>query len=463
MKKVLTSSLILIMSIALILGGCSSGSGSNTNTTNPAINSESANNPDNSGSETAEEEPAFEFAAEGVSGEVEIWSFVKETAEIVDAFNKAYPNIKVTFVDTGWDVHDKLATAVAAGTGAPDVAMIEQGQFNRYVTGDVLEDLLQPPYDAGRFRDDVSDYNWDRWRSLNGKKLLGMPWDVTPGVLYYRSDIYEQLGLPSDPEELGQFMEDPENVFLIAETLKADGKYFMEWGDGPIHWGGDEVGYFDTELKWTRNTDRLVELLDFTKRGDQIGWAAWVGAGSDDGKAMVSKGELTGMVRGSWGARGLANDFPDLAGKWRATKLPFGIAAGMGGSTFVLPSQSKNKEAAWAFIEWASRSEEAWNIWAKHSIQPGWKSIQSLDWYINHTNEYLGGQKDYAMYQQIEPLIPSRLLTPLDGPSWPIWLNSVKEEGLFKNLDSRAILQQAQENVESQLKSEIEALRSEFE
>ncbi|WP_199621626.1 ABC transporter substrate-binding protein [Paenibacillus alkalitolerans] len=469
MRKLFSTSLILLIAFALIISGC--GSGGNLPAAGDATKTDST---DTSTETTAEgdgaeaEQPAEEtenindlMSGKDISGEITVWTFVNEVEEVAKAFMQEYPNIKVKVVKVGWEVHDKLATTLAAGTGAPDIAVVEQGQFPRYVTGDVLEDLLQPPFDAAKYEEYVSEYNWNRWKSVDGTKLLGMPWDVTPGVLYYRADIYEQLGLPSDPVELSEYMQDPENVFTIAQTLKADGKYFMEWGDGPIHWGGDEVGYFDTSMNWTRNNDRLVELLDITKRGEQIQWAPYKAAlWSDEGKAMVKKGELTGMVLGSWGAREIERTFPDQKGKWRATTIPFGVNAGLGGSAFVITKQSKNKEAAWAFVEWINVSEKAWQIWTKYSIQPGWKHIQELDWYSSHVNEYLGGQEDYKFYMEIEKQIPARTLNPLDGKAWPIWLEGI-QEAIKKNLDSKAIIQQIDENIQKKLKPDIDKLKQE--
>ena len=91
------------------------------------------------------------------------------------------------------DLHNKLQTTLAAGKGAPDVALVEQGQFPRYSTGGVSMILLQPPYNAGKYKEEVSEYNWNRWSSIHGSQLLGMPWNVTPSVTYYRADIFEEL------------------------------------------------------------------------------------------------------------------------------------------------------------------------------------------------------------------------------------------------------------------------------
>jgi len=163
------------------------------------------------------------------------------------------------------------------------------------------------------------------------------------------------------------------------------------------------------------------------------------------------------MALGTWGARELEIAFPELSGKWRATTLPLNINFGGGGSTFVIPAQSENKEAAWAYVEWSMRSENAWKVWTSNSIQPGWSNIAALPWYSEHKSEFLGGQEDYKFYEQLVGLIPVKRLTPLDGDGWGIWLEGVLN-AIDKNVDSKTTLQQIQDNAKAKLTPKIEKL-----
>ncbi|MEV5026975.1 ABC transporter substrate-binding protein [Paenibacillus sp. LPE1-1-1.1] len=471
MKK-MASTFIFMLAMIMLVTACSSGAGTNT------VNNGTENTPANAGStnEAATNEPAAENAESGdavakstvdpsISGEVTFWTFLdnkEKDAALQKAFNEVYPNIKLKTIFVPFaDLHDKLQTTLAAGKGAPDVALVEQGQFTRYSTGNVLEDLLQPQYDAGKYQSLVSEYNWNRWSSIDGSKLLGMPWDVTPAVTYYRADIFEELGLPSDPAELGEYIQDPDNFFTLAQTLKANGKYSMEWRDSPVHWLGDSVGYYDSEMNWVRNTDEFVKFLDISKQVNQLKIAPHDGIYSDKGKQRVKKGESPMYVAGTFGARDLEINFPDQKGKWRATTMPFGLNVGMGGSTFVIPSQSGNKDAAWAFVEFITTSEAAWKLWIEQSVQPDYKHITSQEWYINHTNPYLGDQEDYKFYNELASLIPVRRYTRLDGLAWPLWVEGVLA-ALDKNIDSKTAIQQTQENIENKLKAEKEKLVKEL-
>jgi multiple sugar transport system substrate-binding protein len=398
-----------------------------------------------------------------LEGEIDFWSWDPMFEDVIKEFNKVYPNIKVNLsvIELG-ELHDKLQTTITSGRGAPDVSHVEQFQFTRFQAPGLLEDFLQPQYNIQRYQDLQTEYNWERWKSVDGKRLLGIPWDLTLGVFYYRTDIYEQMGLPTDPVELGEFLQDVDNVLFAAQTLAANGIYMYEFRDSPAIQYGDATGYFDSDLNYMRNNERMIELLDIVKRGVQIGWAPQMSAlWSDEGKKLTQQGKIASFPAGTNGSRHLKDIFPEQSGKWNVTRMPLGVNTGLGGSTFVIPSQSDSKDAAWAFLEWINLAEEPWKIYTEHAVQPGWKHITQLDWYKNHTNEYLNGAKDYAFYETLVDEIPVRRLTPLDGPAWPLYIDKINE-AIDKNIDSRTILQQIEDNTLKQLAPEIEKLKEQM-
>src|SRR5690606_14513732 len=181
------------------------------------------------------------------------------------------------------------------------------------------------------------------------------------------------------------------------------------------------------------------------KEGIQIGWAPQLGYMSEEGKQLVKQGKLASVTKGSFAARDLALHFPDQEGKWRATTMPLGLAVGAG-STFVLPAQGQNKEAAWAFVEWMTLSEDAWKIFVEHSVQPSYTHIAALPWYQEHTNDFLGGQQDFKLYSSIDSQIPVKRLTPLDDRAWQHFIQNFNKS-INENIDSKTILQQLEDTV----------------
>ena len=396
-----------------------------------------------------------------VEGEIVYWTRSANIfEELVEEFNKEYPNIKVNVVVLGGgELEDKLQTTLAAGSGAPDLAQVGVNSLHRFTTEGLLEDLLQPPYDAGRFQQYVTDYDWNRWKSLDGKRQLALPWDVTTGVFYYRQDIYEQMGLPSEPEELGEYLQDTENFMNAAKTLAANDIYMYDWRDLPAVQYGDSVGYFDTDYNWVRNDDKMAELLDVVKQGIQVGWAPQLsGLWSDEGKALMKQGKIASLSLDSWGARDIKIVLPEQEGKWRVTKRPLGYTNG-GGTSFVIPAQSQQKDAAWAFMQWMTLSEASWKILLEHAVQPTFTHITSLPWYEEFTNEYLGGQQEFKLYSSLAETIPVRRYTALDGPAWNIYIDGLNK-AIENNIDSKTALSQIESNVLKELATEIEELKA---
>jgi ABC-type glycerol-3-phosphate transport system substrate-binding protein len=62
------------------------------------------------------------------------WTFVCIDKWLVPAFNKVYPNIKISTTPMAFDeTHDKIFAAIAAGSGAPDFATIVSDYVQKFI------------------------------------------------------------------------------------------------------------------------------------------------------------------------------------------------------------------------------------------------------------------------------------------------------------------------------------------
>src|SRR5258708_20334221 len=72
-------------------------------------------------------------------GDITIWMWKSDwdpvtKSAILDDFAKEYPDIKVNRVDiSAPDVYQKLPLAISAGTGAPDVSLVEDSPLGLFV------------------------------------------------------------------------------------------------------------------------------------------------------------------------------------------------------------------------------------------------------------------------------------------------------------------------------------------
>lgn len=134
-------------------------------------------------------------------------------------FEAAYPDIKVNIqmMPTA-EEHDKLLASLAAGAGAPDVAMIEINYIDKFVAKGGLVDLLTEPFNAGQYKDDMVAYKWAQASSPDGR-LVAFPWDIGPATFFYRRGLFEQAGLPSDPESVAELVATWPGFIEVAKKL----------------------------------------------------------------------------------------------------------------------------------------------------------------------------------------------------------------------------------------------------
>lgn len=126
-----------------------------------------------------------------IAGELNVWSwadnpFLRDTAA---AFNQQYPDVKFNWNTMSWqDTHQKLAVALAAGSGAPDVVSIDGAQMQNFVD---IGGLLDVTKDLTPYAKDFPAYKIAEVSDANGN-MFAVPWDIGPVSLVYRKDIFEE-------------------------------------------------------------------------------------------------------------------------------------------------------------------------------------------------------------------------------------------------------------------------------
>ncbi|HWQ14925.1 MAG TPA: substrate-binding domain-containing protein [Roseiflexaceae bacterium] len=373
-----------------------------------------------------------------------------------DEYAKVNPQIKVTFVNTPFaDAHDKLLTSFAAGSGAPDVASIEIGRVGSFTAKGGLVDLKAPPFDAGQFEKDMVAYKWTQGSTEDGR-LVCFPWDIGPAGVWYRTDIFEALGLPVEPEKVEELISHThgkkwEDFFALAKQIKdksGDKTKFVADAGTDIYGASyrqQGEGYQQgNKILIEEKATRPFQLAsDFRKQGLDAN-IPWWGAEWQTG---LKEDAFAGMVIAAWMQGGLTRDQPDLVGKWRVVRAPE-ANYNWGGSFVAIPEQSKNKEAAWEFIKWACASAEGQNVLFKQSgVFPAYKPAWQDPLY-DAPVEFFGGQRTYRIWTEIADNIPAILRTPND-----LQLDDIVGAELTK------VLQEGKDPVQAAKDAEAEALK----
>jgi lactose/L-arabinose transport system substrate-binding protein len=353
------------------------------------------------------------------SGEITIWSWDIAASSLkatVAGFNKKYPDVKVTVEDIGnRPSFDKtLAGCAAGGAGLPDIISIENqkaeilwSQFPECFTD--LKTLGYTDKTAALFPD------FKRVELESGGKVYAMPWDSGPVAVFYRRDFYQKAGV--DPAAIKTW-----------EDFIAAGKKIMAANPGVVmtqaDFNGDDeffrmlsneqgCGYFSADAaSITVNQPGCVKALDEIKKMKDAGI---VNAGNWGEKVQANTaGKVATQVFGGWYEGTIRSTSPDLSGKWGVYALPSmtadgSHAANLGGSSLAITANSKNKEAAYAYVNYSLGTTEGQVTMLKaFGLVPSMLSALQ-DPFVSTEQPYWGGQKVWVdILSTLPKIAPSR-------------------------------------------------------
>jgi multiple sugar transport system substrate-binding protein len=86
----------------------------------------------------------------------------------------------------------------------------------------------------------------------------------------------------------------------------------------------------------------------------------YLNSNSWDGRVAFAEGQVGMYMAGAWFAGTLAEEFPQIDGKWATAPLPNGPAGcktTIAGDSLVMMSQTDNADAAWLWMEFLSQPE----------------------------------------------------------------------------------------------------------
>ena len=381
---------------------------------------------------------------------------------IIPEFEAEHPGVKVelVFMATA-DHHQQLATAIAAGSGASDVVMLEQAWTGRFKDGPGFENLLADPYNAGEMKDDFTGYKWDIACSVDGEQMIGLVWDIGPATLFYRRDIFEEVGLPSDPAEVDElfktwdgFLEAAEKVYKPGERwLVPSASYLYEW-----FWMNRD--FYNDKLELNVEKEGALEALNAAITMREKGLDAQIDdMWSNEANAAFGSGAIASVAAGCWYGGFIKSWIaPDTSGKWGVAKMPGGLStSNWGGSYLAIPTQSQNKEAAWEFIKYALATKDAQNkMFEAVDYFPGYIPAWDDPMY-EAEDPFFGGQKTRALWVEIakntQPTFASLMDSTAEGS-----MQTAVRTGLNENKTAEEIIADMKARIENDTRDEYETM-----
>jgi ABC-type glycerol-3-phosphate transport system substrate-binding protein len=374
--------LALAMAAMLAVSAC----GSNTPAATPAATTAPAQTAGATAAPAATADPA------ALSGDLTWWGWTPTSDlanTMIAAFNKAYPNIKVTFVSKPIDSYDSVIGPAITSSKGPDVFNVAPGSLNGGVSQFGAGAIDMTPAITAALGSDwkskVAAAGVDAM-TVDGKLVGLQVGAVYSGSLWINQDIFDKYSLKA-PTTMAEWKS-------VCETLKTNGVgCFVQ---GAAQWAFDMDTFeaivenispdlytqaADGKVKWT--DPRFVQALGIWKSlfDDGIMQEGAIGLNQyPDANNLFLSGKYAMVMMGSWytsntvketmvngmTAAGVANPtpitilpipFPDLAGTGKSGSMygdaDYGLA---------VSAKSSQQEAAQIFAAWIATSQEGQQV-----------------------------------------------------------------------------------------------------
>jgi lactose/L-arabinose transport system substrate-binding protein len=361
-----------------------------------------------------ESAPAVTTLGKETSGSITIWGWKDSlhALKLVDPdFSAAYPKIAFNYVERPpADTYRNIQLAIAAGSGAPDVALIEDSHLPQYVHLGALADISDwvKPYVPK-----IVNYKWNWVKKSN--RYYAMPWDPGPVAVFYRRDVFQKAGV--DVASIQTW----DDFYQAAKTIKQSTGAFM-WQQAKAR---NDGRLFET-LLWQQGTGYVDKngnvILDKDPRVQQtleyIGrfWADGLAADQEPWTDPWYKGQAAGTSATVIDAVWMGTFFksfiaPKATGSWGVSLLPMWQAGGSrasndGGSVLAIFDQSTQKDAARAYVEFhLGRDQSQLLMYEQTDIFPSLKGAFA-DPFFQQADPYFGDQKVRSVFADVAAKIP---------------------------------------------------------
>ena len=396
---------------------------------------------------TVGELPAID---ENTETEITIWAWnvaAKALVESAKSFNQKYPNIKVNVQEYGLaqNVYERYSVILSSGVGVPDIIQIESDYVQTFA-----ETYPQYFFDMNGYIDIDGKVDPSKISTSydSEKRLVSIPWDSGPVVMFYREDLFNQAGIDI-------------NTIITFEDYISAGKKLKERFPNITMTGlpftqdenlfrcllvANKSYYLNNKGEITVASSKAIETLQMIKRLIDEGVAKntinW-----DGGIVANKNGELASWIMGGWWGGTIKDQMPEMKGKWKIAPIPAfpdgARASSSGGAGLSITASEPIKQAA--ALEFIKESlmnvDNQLMMYEKFSLFPSYlptyddaRFLKSDDYFGDDFNKILA---------DVTKEIPNVIYASEDFAEIKNTVVSVYEDVLNNNRDIKSALEQA--------------------
>ncbi len=444
--------LLPILAAVLVLAGCSQKGTAGTSGSAGAMKIEIKTDASGFG------EPVWPKDTKPAS--LTVWTWITNADKLGAMFQKAFPNIQVDVksVGQGQTEYTKLATAIQAGSGAPDVVQVEFQVLPQFVNTGGLLDISKY---VGGVKPLFPEWTWNQV-FLNGK-LYAIPQDAGPEGLIYRKDLFDKYNIAvpktwADFEQAGALLHKADPTKYITFVAVND-----EGEVNGLLWQGGAFPFKNTANGWKIDftSDAAKKVMSYWLGLVQKGYAQVANAWTPQWSHDLGQGLYGAVIGAAWSPTYEVEPYMEkgTTQQWRVSEMPQWNAgetvdSNWGGSTDAVTTQTKHPEAAALFAAWLNTNKDAVAL-EMTDIGQGGSGLFDADNYANKLpnfsapNQFLGGQDANSVFAKMMPWVDKSF-------EWSPWTSYVYNQmqvqftSMFKG---EITVDQALQNIQNSVSS----------
>lgn len=308
------------------------------------------------------------------------------------------------------DYTAQLQQNIAADSGAGDVVAIEEANIAQYMLQeDSFVDLAE--HGAGDLKGDFLEWKWEMGVSQEGS-VVGLGTDIGGLGMCYNTGLFEEAGLPTDREEVGELWPTWEEYAEVGEEFDgsgADGHFIStvqplfrvltsQAGGEPFQDRAGELTLADNAD--TRDAyDTVASLSDLS-----AALPIW----SDEWNAAIQDNAFATMPCPAWMLGHIESTAGDAGeGQWDVAAVPGG-SGNWGGSYLAVPEQSEHPEEAAELAKFLTSPEGQLGAWEEANTLPSSPEALESDAVTDYTRPYFNDAPVGAIFggtaMELEPV-----------------------------------------------------------
>lgn len=333
---------------------------------------------------------------------VTMWAWYPNFQPVVDQFNKTHSDVQICWTNAGVgsDEYTKFSTAIQAGSGAPDVVMLESEVVPSYIADGSIINISK--YGADKVKNNYSDGAWSDVSQDGG--AYAIPVDGGPVGLLYRKDLFDKYGI-SVPTTWDEYAADAKKIEVasggktLMTNFPGNGRayqtaLFSQAGSKPFVLSGKQT------IGIHLNDPASNKVLSYWNDLVQQKLVGTEDASTTDYNTHLVNGTYASVIAAAW-LPGYLQGYTgaDKSAQWAAAPIPQWdpsnpVQINIGGSAFAVSKQATDQKAATEVAMGIFGSEAAWKIGIeKAALFPLWKPILDSDYFKNKEYEFFGGQQ----------------------------------------------------------------------